>query len=169
MFARRGAIIPTRDVIQFTGEKPFDVLMLEVFPAASKSADKADRASVSETGRGIFYHDDGLSYDYRDGEFIREEYACEMTDRGATFKIAAREGNDAFAPPIYQLCFRSHRRSPAAVKLGDVVLPLLKKKSIEDRAEMGWWHDKKSRTVFVRVARLDASVAVVVEMGDAAG
>lgn len=169
MFARRGAIIPTRDVIQFTGEKPFDVLMLDIFPAASKSAEKADRASVSETGRGIFYHDDGQSYDYRDGEFIREEYACESTDKGAKFKIAAREGNDTFAPPIYQLCFRSHRKSPAAVTLGDVVLPQLKKKAIEDRAEIGWWHDKKSRTIFVRVARFDASVAVVVETGDAAG
>jgi alpha-glucosidase (family GH31 glycosyl hydrolase) len=55
-FLRGGAIIPSRDVQQFTDQKPLTELILEIYPA-------------NETGLFFYYEDDGNSFDYQDGGY----------------------------------------------------------------------------------------------------
>ena len=147
LFARTGAIVPMRNVVQFTDEKPLDELILSVFPG---------------NGRGTFFNDDGRTYGYRSGNFVREEYAVSYDENVAEFRIKNREGSDAFAPPTYLLQFRDQRKSPADVRLDDQSLPKLKVKAALN-GEIGWWYDKSARTLYVRTARLDVDQCVSFE------
>lgn len=57
VFIRQGAIIPLYPQMNYVGEKPADVLTLDLYPFGDSSFD--------------MYEDDGLSRDYRKGEFAK--------------------------------------------------------------------------------------------------
>lgn len=145
MFACAGAIIPMREPVQHTGEHKLDELILEIFPGA---------------GRRHYYADDGRSHAYRAGEHVREEYTVEHRDESIRFTLAGREGDEVFAPPVYRLRFRSARRPPKRVTQDGAELPRLGKKAANDPTETGWWHDRKGRTLVVRLARPAAGSVV---------
>jgi alpha-glucosidase len=42
---------------------------------------------------GSLYLDDGISYAYEKGEFLRLKFTCELTPSGITVKIGPREGS----------------------------------------------------------------------------
>lgn len=157
MFARAGAVVPIREAVQYIGERSLNELTLVIFPG---------------NGRGLFYYDDGISYDYRGGEFVRESYAVEATAAGedpdvgaarncdAVFKFESREGHDTFLPATYLLAFRGRRQKPVSVETGDGPLKHLKKSGAAEARDIGWWHDRATRTVYVRIARPDAGSTV---------
>ncbi|HWL94842.1 MAG TPA: glycoside hydrolase family 31 protein [Phycisphaerae bacterium] len=148
MFARAGAVIPMREPVQFTNEKPLDELVLAIFPG---------------DGAGAYYNDDGHSYNYRDGAFVREEYAATSGDITTTFTLTAREGSVEFIPPSYQLQFKNWRKAPTDVTLDGQSLPSLKRKSAADGGP-GWWHDHSSRTLLVRIAGLQVDQSIAATM-----
>lgn len=62
MFVKGGSMIPTYEVVQYVGERPYDVLKLLVYPGE---------------GSYVHYQDNGTDFSYRDGsynlyEFIKE-------------------------------------------------------------------------------------------------
>ncbi len=148
MFARAGAIIPMREVVQFTGEKAINELVLAVYPGS---------------GRGTYYNDDGISYGYRNGAFTREHYRVECDETKIRFRLAEREGVEDFAPPFYLLQFKGVTAVPGAVTIGGRELAKLRKKDATHQTEAGWWHDKASKTLFVRVPRM--TTGEVIEVG----
>jgi alpha-glucosidase len=50
----------------------------------------------SDTCEGSLYLDDGNSYDFKKGEYLRLHFTCAKTADGVTVKVGAREGT--FAP-----------------------------------------------------------------------
>jgi alpha-glucosidase len=149
MFARAGAIIPTRAAAQFVDGKPLTELTLNIFPGI---------------GRGHFYNDDGLSYGFEKGEFLRDEYETSTQEDSTTFRLARRTGSDTFAPGSYVLKFNGIQQAPREVTLkGQMLKPwsaaaAKSKKSAargsKGSSAKGWCYDKKSRSVHVQLSEL---------------
>jgi alpha-glucosidase/alpha-D-xyloside xylohydrolase len=71
LYVRAGAIIPTGAVRQYATEPNEEPVTLKVYPGAD--------------GRFSWYHDDGESFRYEAGEFVRIE--CRWDDAGQTLHL----------------------------------------------------------------------------------
>ncbi|MCG8408549.1 MAG: DUF4968 domain-containing protein [Phycisphaerales bacterium] len=138
MFARAGAVIPMREVAQHVDEKPLKELILMVFPGS---------------GQGSFYNDDGLSYDYRSGDFTFEEYDVTTTKGVTTFQTSSRSGTEDFAPVTYLLVFKGIQKAPKTVTLAGEPISRKKEKPAFSKNAAVWWFDKAEKVVSVRVPR----------------
>jgi alpha-glucosidase len=86
VFVRAGAIIPQQPLVQSTDEKPEGPLTLRVYPPSATGAECS----------GDLYLDDGLSYDFKKGEYLRDLFTCRLTAQGLIVTVAPRQGS--FAP-----------------------------------------------------------------------
>ncbi|HKO15021.1 MAG TPA: TIM-barrel domain-containing protein [Gemmatimonadaceae bacterium] len=82
LYARAGAVIPLGPVKQYDAERPDAPMMLVVFPGAD--------------GRSAWYEDDGESFDYRRGEWMRVDLAWHDATRRLTLRLVP--GSRALAP-----------------------------------------------------------------------
>jgi alpha-glucosidase len=74
-----GTILPIAPLVQSTAEKPVGPLTLRVFPG--------------EDCKGTLYQDDGTSFDFRKGIYLRERFSCSKAlDGTVTVTLAAKEG-----------------------------------------------------------------------------
>ena len=79
VYVRAGSILPRQPLVESTDEKPQGPLELRVYPGPDCE--------------GALYLDDGISYDYKKGSFLREAYSCNVTSNSVEVKIAPREGS----------------------------------------------------------------------------
>ena len=86
VFVRAGAIVPEQPLVQSTEEKPQGPLTLRVYPPISPN----------QNCDGSLYLDDGISYAFQKGEFLRLEFSCHATAQGLTVTVAPHRGS--FAP-----------------------------------------------------------------------
>jgi alpha-glucosidase len=86
VFVRAGAIIPEQPLVQSTDEKPEGPLTLRVYPPTGFNKDC----------KGSLYLDDGVSYDFEKGQFLRQEFTCRLSALGIIVAITPPEGS--FAP-----------------------------------------------------------------------
>jgi alpha-glucosidase len=96
VYARAGSVIPMQPLVQSTMEKPVGPLTLRVYPPIRSSG----------TCDGRLYLDDGNSFDFRKGEYLRLHFSCEKTPNGVRVKVGAREGSftpwwDQFLVEVY--------------------------------------------------------------------
>jgi alpha-glucosidase len=78
LYVRGGAIIPQQPVVQYTSQKPDGPLELRVYPG--------------DDCRGSLYLDDGVSFAYQKGNYLRVNYTCEAMPGTVKVKISAPEG-----------------------------------------------------------------------------
>jgi len=150
MLVRPGTIIPLQPVQQFTDQTPLTELTLAVFPGA---------------GRGEWYHDDGISFDYRRGAFVLEEYESRSDARTAQLRLARREGQESFSPRDYLLRFEAVERAPASVEVGGVRLRRAASvRQVERGRRPGWVFDARRKAVVVRTARWNADEEVTLRL-----
>jgi alpha-glucosidase len=114
LFARAGSIVPTGPVLQHTGEKPLDPLVLIVV------LDADDRAT------GTLYEDAGDGWAFREGEFRLTTYEA-ARDNGAVVVSARRQGN--WATPEREVLVRllmpdGSERVAQGRDGGDISIPL---------------------------------------------
>ena len=105
LYVRGGSIVPQQPVVQHTGEKPEGPLALRVYPG--------------KPCNGSLYWDDGESYNFTRGEFIRLEYTCQPASGSVTFTVSSRKGSyrpwwNAVSLEVYGVS-----RSPKEVRAGD--------------------------------------------------
>jgi alpha-glucosidase len=79
VFVRAGAIIPHQSVIQNTQEVPQGPLELRVYPGPNCS--------------GSIYLDDGHTFNYQRGEFIRESFTCSEAGHSVIVQTGSAEGS----------------------------------------------------------------------------
>jgi len=82
VFARGGSILPMQPLVQSTMIKPEGPLTLRVYPP-QRPGDACE---------GSLYLDDGVSYAYQKGDYLRLKFTCELTPTGVSLKISQREG-----------------------------------------------------------------------------
>jgi alpha-glucosidase len=85
VYVRAGAIIPMQPLVQSTEDKPNGPLTLRVFLPAD---------TTSNACSGDLYTDDGKSYDFRKGAYLRLHITCSVaTDGSLTVNIPKRDGS----------------------------------------------------------------------------
>jgi alpha-glucosidase len=82
LFVRAGAIIPMQPVVQSTNEKPDGPLELRVY--------------MGEDCSGALYQDDGHTFAYQKGDFLRVNFTCEVTPQDMT--VTSTIEKDAYKP-----------------------------------------------------------------------
>jgi len=86
VFVRAGAIVPEQPLVQSTDEKPQGPLTLRVYPPTQSGKDCG----------GSLYLDDGISYAFEKGDFLRVGFTCRPTAQGLTVTVDPHRGS--FAP-----------------------------------------------------------------------
>ena len=114
VFVRAGAILPEQPLVQSTDEKPEGPLTLRVYPPTDPSKEC----------KGSVYIDDGVSYDFENGQFFREQFTCRGTAQGITVTVAAPEGSfspwwKVFSIEIYGATRPANAASISSVNGGD--------------------------------------------------
>jgi alpha-glucosidase len=120
LYVRAGAIVPMQNVIQYTGETPAGPLELRVYPG--------------DNCHGALYQDDGHSYDYQKGVFLRVAYSCVVANNGVT--VSSHIEKDGFKPwwNTTELKVYGIISSPKEVSVGD-------------KPVSGWKYDKAQHFV----------------------
>jgi alpha-glucosidase len=90
VFVRAGAIVPEQPLIESTDEKPQGPLTLRVYPPVQPGKDCT----------GSLYLDDGQSYAFQKGEFLRVAFSCHATAQGLTVTVDPHRGS---FPPWWNL------------------------------------------------------------------
>ena len=108
LFARAGAIIPMQPVVQDTNEKPDGPLSLRVYPGPDC--------------HGSLYEDDGISFAYEHGAFLRMNFNCQLASDSLT--VSSTVEKDAFTPRwnATKLTIYGANQEPKEVHLGTDVL-----------------------------------------------
>ncbi len=99
LYVREGSIIPLAPVMNYTGEKPWDPLTLEVYPGP-------DRFGYE------LYEDQGDGFDYLDRGFARTRYTCSRSGEGIELEIEARKGGYEVAGRDLVVRFHGMRKKP---------------------------------------------------------
>jgi alpha-glucosidase len=86
VFVKAGSIVPEQPLIQSTMEKPVGPLTLRVYPPVKAGGECS----------GSLYLDDGVSFAFQKGEYLRVQFTCSASTDGVTVKVSPREGK--FAP-----------------------------------------------------------------------
>jgi alpha-glucosidase len=81
VFVRAGTILPLQPLIQSTDETPNGPLELRVYPGPQCT--------------GSLYLDDGHTFHYQQGEFLRQSFTCQSDNNSMTVKFAPRQGTYA--------------------------------------------------------------------------
>jgi len=79
VYVREGAIIPMQPVTQSTSEIPDGPLTVRIYPG--------------KDCHGSVYQDDGKSFAFRRGEFLRVDFSCEVTASGISFHKVERHAS----------------------------------------------------------------------------
>ena len=79
VYVRPGAIIPRQPLVQSTSELPQGPLTLAIYPGADCA--------------GSVYLDDGVSFGYARGSYLRQSFDCQQTATELVVAIAARAGS----------------------------------------------------------------------------
>ncbi|HEV2961181.1 MAG TPA: TIM-barrel domain-containing protein [Candidatus Angelobacter sp.] len=89
VYARAGAIIPHQPVVQNTQETPQGPLELRVYPGPNCS--------------GSLYLDDGHTFNYQRGEFLRESFTCSQAEHSVTVQTSRMDGS--YTPWFHEIQF----------------------------------------------------------------
>jgi alpha-glucosidase len=73
VFVRPGAILPIAPLVQSTDQRPEGPLKLRVFPGSNCT--------------GELYQDDGTSFAYKQGDFLRMTFSCEVVENNGSLAI----------------------------------------------------------------------------------
>jgi alpha-glucosidase len=140
VFVRGGAILPTRPVVQYTGEAPINPLTFEIYPLGAGQASSRD-----------YYEDDGISFDYRQGAWLKQKISVDPAAAAVTITLSARQGS--YRPPSRALLFKVHaeRDEPSGVTAEGQALARQSSMDGLQKADSGWAYDENENLVAVKV------------------
>ena len=104
LFIREGAIIPTQPDVEYLGARPFDRVILKVYPHGDSAYTMLD--------------DDGESYEYENGSIASTLFESHERDGGVDVVVNPVQGSFKGMPSEREYSFRIQRDSrPASVSL----------------------------------------------------
>lgn len=104
LFIREGAIIPTQPDVEYLGARPFDRVILKVYPHGDSAYTMLD--------------DDGESYEYENGGIASTLFESHERDSGVEVVVNPVQGSFKGMPSEREYSFRIQRDSrPASVSL----------------------------------------------------
>lgn len=132
VFVRGGAIIPMYPDMNFVGEKPVDVLTLQLWPSGKSSFN--------------LYEDDGLTRDYLKGACVETKIEMEASNEQTVVTVGAAKGAfDKFCKErVYKFDIRA-TKAPATITLNGQALTASSSKAELDKVEEGYFFDATDR------------------------
>ena len=79
VYVRPGTILPLASLVQSTGETPKGPLTLRIY--------------VGSECAGSFYQDDGKTFAFEHGAYLRMKFSCQLTKGGLRLNVSAHEGS----------------------------------------------------------------------------
>ncbi|MCJ8014730.1 carbohydrate-binding protein [Paenibacillus sp. KQZ6P-2] len=147
VFVKAGAIIPMTPPMQYVGEKPVDMMTMDIYPLRNNGVSSF-----------VLYEDDGESFGFENGQYSttkfenKVESAAEGTKN--TFVIHAREqGTKGFTPDprSYMLQFHNTALQTTAVRQDGAELQRYGSLADLEKAESGWFADPQSLNTYVKL------------------
>ena len=113
LFVRAGAIVPMQPVVQHTGERPSGPLELRVYLPSAGAATNCS---------GSLYQDDGHTFAYQKGEYLRVSYSCQSSAGFAS--VVSTVEQTGYRPwwNSIQITIFGVPAQPKELRLGDTVL-----------------------------------------------
>jgi len=154
VYLRAGAIVPMQPPMRYTGEKPVDPLIVNVWPLAPG---KSSSYSV--------YEDSGASVEYQHGVFARTPIKAEQT--GDTLKVEIGPVEGSYPGMLKTRGFELRLPAdwpPASITVNGVAV-----KRAGPTGKGGWSYEGNTLTTIVPVPSLSTAAKVTVEVRRAAG
>jgi len=79
VYVRGGSILPMQPLVQDTEQRPNGPLEIRIYPGPDC--------------KGTLYQDDGNTFDYKNGSYLRVNYTCEASLGNVTPHMTAQSGN----------------------------------------------------------------------------
>jgi len=136
LFVKGGSIIPMQPEMIYSGQKPVDVITLDVFPFGESKYD--------------LYEDDNLSADYKTGNFAITKITSSLTTSGLVLKIVKPAGQ--FKPGNHKYLAKIHWTGNAKPKLvveNDTKLNPVGNADLLDK-NAGWFYDEQQKILWVK-------------------
>ena len=134
LFVRGGSILATQPPLLWVDQKPVSEITLDVFPARSSA-------------RFLVYDDDGRSYDYEKGVYLRQFVTARQTAAGLQLRIAAATGS--YATPLRSYLLRIHTAAKSVTRNGQ-------KLPQNSTGKMNTWTSSTDRFGAVTLMRIPA-------------
>lgn len=152
IFVRGGAIIPERQLVQYTDEAPINPLTFAVYPDGNSSRQ--------------YYEDDGSTFNYRHGDYLLERISVLHSPLGLTVALSARQGS--YQPPARSLLLQIHaqRIAPGSVTLNGQALERENSPDVRQEADRGWSYDAFKNVVSVKFPDTGAAATVQLATGE---
>lgn len=133
VFVKAGAIIPMQPHMIFTGEKPVDVITLEIFPGGNSSFN--------------LYEDDGTSLQYQQNDFsITRIHSIQSTGR---FSLQVKKPSGKFIPSVHAYMAKIHiTKKPTAIRENGKILQMV---SAPVKGQ-GWIYDDAEKILWIKSA-----------------
>lgn len=137
VFVKAGAIIPSQQVVQYTGQAPIDPITFTVYPTELQST-------------RTYYEDDGISFDYENGKYFKRTLNQWNSAGATTLTVSKAEG--AFNPPPRTLVakFMDVAASPKSVEAGGKAIKQIELKDWTSVKE-GWTYDAEKQIVTLKL------------------
>ncbi|WP_306523653.1 TIM-barrel domain-containing protein [Rheinheimera sp.] len=155
LFVRAGAILPMYPAALYDGEKPKDVLTLDIYPYGDSSYS--------------MYEDDGNTRQYQQGKFSQQQFKVtapqgKAGDISVTIGAVTGEYQGQESERVYQLQVHS-RIKPEQVRLTDKNLPELKDALSFEKAHSGWLYSpEKYGVILVKTPKTSIRQALQVDI-----
>jgi len=148
VFVRGGAILPGRQLVQYTDEAFINPLILDIYP--------------SGTSTFTYYEDDGISFDYQRGVFLRQKLTAAEESGALSLEVSARDGS--YEPPARSLVFKIHAQHAQPRQLLVQGKDLAQKRTLKelDNATEGWAYDDAANISWIKTP--DRGVALKVQV-----
>jgi alpha-glucosidase (family GH31 glycosyl hydrolase) len=107
IFVRSGAIIPMHPAMKYFGEKPVEVITLDVYPGNAKGA--------------LLYEDDGTSLDYTKGKSTETNYELKESAKEINININVVSNQYKVAPHSYEVIVHMNAKPNQVLVNGQAV------------------------------------------------
>ena len=136
IFVRGGAIVPSQQLTQYSGQAVIDPLIFDIYPERQSSS--------------TYYEDDGISFDYQRGVSMQQRLSVAQAPDGLNIEISARQG--LYTVPARSLVFKIHaqRTQPRQVTLDGNELALRTSVKELEGANDGWAYEDASNIVWLK-------------------
>jgi alpha-glucosidase len=147
LFVRAGSILATQPLEQYVGRQPVPEITVDIFPSETAA-------------RFTVYDDDGETYNYEKGEYLRQQITAQQSGNSTQVTIDGATGN--YAGPLRTYLLRIH--TPArVVALDGSVLPSAVGGSTLKKTGASWARqsDRFGPVVVMRIAAGEKAQSVV--------
>lgn len=101
MFAREGSIIPLAPDMEYTGEKAWNPITLDIYP------------STNGTAQAGLYEDDGTSNDYQSGKYRKTALEASANDAAKTVSVSINPAQGSYPEALSDRSWTLRLRTPA--------------------------------------------------------